>query len=128
MLCSALQIGMTCADMLSPNFTCFTLHAAASPQTELLQEPEAFHWRPFMKKVMLLAGSEKDAEHYGASSSDSEEEALVEMQSTGRKPSTNYRPEFAAKTLAQASQACCFIPSHALTLSLFSAFVDSSTQ
>ena len=49
----------------------------------------------------VFVGSEKEHNDYGASSSDSEEEALVEMQSTGRRPSTNYRPEFAAKTLAQ---------------------------
>ena len=49
----------------------------------------------------MFVGSEKEHDNYGASSSDSEEEALVEMQSTGRRRSTNYRPEFAAKTLAQ---------------------------
>lgn len=52
--------------------------------------------------MLLISGSDKDGDHYGASSSDSEDEALAEMQSTGRRPSTNYRPEFAAKTLAQA--------------------------
>ena len=58
--------------------------------------------------LLVTSGSDKDGDHYGASSSDSEDEALVEMQSTGRRPSTNYRPEFAAKTLAQARNSVLF--------------------
>ena len=54
------------------------------------------------------AGSEREHNQYGASSSDSEDEALVELQSTGRRPSTKYRPEFAAKTLAQVSEYTLF--------------------
>ncbi|DBA94196.1 hypothetical protein WJX77_007431 [Trebouxia sp. C0004] len=49
------------------------------------------------------SGSEKEHNSFGASSSDSEDEARVQMQSSSRRPSytSNYRPEFAAKTLAQ---------------------------
>ena len=51
----------------------------------------------------MVAGSDKEHDNYGASSSDSEDEAVGDMQSAGRRPSytSNYRPEFAAKTLAQ---------------------------
>ena len=47
------------------------------------------------------AGSDRGNDKYGASSSDSEDEALEQLRTTSRRPSTNYRPEFAAKTLAQ---------------------------
>ena len=46
-------------------------------------------------------GSDRGHDKFGASSSDSEEEALDKLRTTSRRPSTNYRPEFAAKTLAQ---------------------------
>ena len=53
--------------------------------------------------VLRFTGSEKEHNSFGASSSDSEDEARMEMQSSSRRPSytSNYRPEFAAKTLAQ---------------------------
>lgn len=64
------------------------------------------HTQTWCKCCMSAAGSDKDTGQYGASSSDSEEESPTELQLTGRRPSTtNYRPEFAAKTLAQASHA-----------------------
>ena len=61
----------------------------------------------------FVSGSDKDNEQYGASSSDSEDEAPSELQLTGRRPSyTNYRPEFAAKTLAQARHTCALLTHH----------------
>ena len=66
-------------------------------------------------ELALGAGSEKDAGQYGPSSSDSEDESPPELQLTGRRPSTNYRPEFAAKTLAQASSRCKMLPYDWLT-------------
>lgn len=63
-------------------------------------------WQQGIDHCMAGAGSDQDAGQYGASSSDSEGEGPTELQLTGRRPSTtNYRPEFAAKTLAQASVA-----------------------
>ena len=62
------------------------------------------------KLDLASAGSDKDAGQYGASSSDSEDEGPSELQLTGRRPSTNYRPEFAAKTLAQARNRCTLLP------------------
>ncbi len=57
----------------------------------------------YRKSGVAFIGSEKEHNSFGASSSDSEDEARVEMQSSSRRPSytSNYRPEFAAKTLAQ---------------------------
>ena len=66
----------------------------------------------------MSAGSDKDNGQYGASSSDSEDEGPPELQLTGRRPSTNYRPEFAAKTLAQARNRCILLPCYRLTHAL----------
>ena len=63
-----------------------------------------------LKFDLVSAGSDKDAGQYGASSSDSEDEGPSELQLTGRRPSTNYRPEFAAKTLAQARTRSTLLP------------------
>ena len=70
--------------------------------------------------VLFFTGSNKEHNSFGASSSDSEDDARVEMQSSSRRPSytSNYRPEFAAKTLAQVWDchpllcnlvSCCFL-------------------
>lgn len=75
-----------------------------------------------------VAGSDKGHDKYGGSSSDSEDEALEQMRSSSsRRPSTNYRPEFAAKTLAQvrstlgdASGTLLIAPTPVLSLSIVS--------
>ena len=67
------------------------------------------------KAGLVSVGSDKGNGQYGATSSDSEDDGPAELQLTGRRPSTNYRPEFAAKTLAQARNRCSLLPCHGLT-------------